>query len=456
MDGSDAAHLSGSRQENRTNGVTEMTRKVLMFAAFGAATVAAVCTGANAQAVRLVSEDASSYFADDESPTSTPATPKKPSIGSGLDSLSSPSDVPPNVRPPRPPMPPVRPADPPTPMDPIAPPAAPADPDGYAPPYIEPGCDAYGSPACDGGYASCDGGYASCGDEYAPDSCCCAPCWTVRGEVIIWDYIGNSRGQLLATGSANLTAEDYNFDWSGGPRLTLIRHGVLNGCWDLEMVYWGIDSWQANAGLADVDTIQTTPVTNIGADPVLNSTYGVDVYNAELNLKRASYNGCFTWIFGLRYIELNESLLFDIGGVASESIDTGNHLFGGQIGVEGPLWDQGGSFYVTGVSKMGVFNNSSQTAVRTAGVAGARLYTGTDDDEAAWLAELGLNAGYRLTGNVNLIAGYNLLWIDGIADAPSQLTTHNISTGVGGGVASVENDNTAFLHGVSFGVEWLR
>ncbi len=428
-----------------------MTRKFWIFAACGLATVGLFCAGAHAQAVRLVADDASSYFTDDADgnivPTSTPPArepaPKKPSIGSGLDSLSSPSDVPPTGRP-KPPMPrppAVTPAEPPMPpaepmVGPTEPPFVPGD---YPPSYVGPGCDGvagYGEP--------------SCGDDsYCPSSCCCGPAWTFRAEALIWDRV-NTTSNPLATGSRTIFADDYNFGWAAGPRLTAIRHGVLGGCWDAEFIYFGITGWGAAQNMADVDTIFTDPATNVGGVTPLASTYNSRLYSTEVNLKRA-YNGSLSWLVGVRYVEVQETLNMDIGGVATENFDVDNHLYGVQVGLDGLLLNRS-AWFLTGWSKLGVFGNSSDTALRTAGVGGARAWTGASGSDTALLADMNLTAGYRVTDSISLLAGYNVLWIDGIADAPSQINTHNIVSGA----ASVEANNTAFYHGVNLGVQWLH
>lgn len=429
-----------------------MTRKFWIFAACGLATVGLFCAGAHAQAVRLVADDTSSYFTDDPDgnivPTTTPPAkepaPKKPSIGSGLDSLSSPSDVPPGVRP-KPPMPKpptVTPAEPPMPpadpmVGPTEPPFAPGD---YPPSYVGPGCD---------GVAGYD--EPSCGDDgYCPDSCCCGPCWTFRAEALIWDRV-NSNNYLVATGTRDIFADNYNFGWTGGPRLTAIRHGVLGSCWDLEFVYFGIDGWSASQTMPDVDTVFTTPVTNVPGVTPFASTYNSQLFSTEVNLRRG-YNSSLSWLVGVRYVEVQETLAMNLGGgAATENMDVDNHLFGVQVGLDGLLLNRGNCF-LTGWSKFGVFGNSSDTAFRTAGVGGAQPFTGASASDTAWLADMNLTAGYRLTNSLSLLAGYNLLWIDGIADAPSQLGTHNILTGA----ASVEANNTVFYHGVNLGVQWIH
>jgi hypothetical protein len=65
------------------------------------------------------------------------------------------------------------------------------------------------------------------------------------------------------------------------------------------------------------------------------------------------------------------------------------------------------------------------------------------------LSTINLTAIYRLTDHWGLRAGYNLIWLDGVALAPNQwdfTNTANSGTSLVGG-------GSLFLHGVNLGVE---
>jgi hypothetical protein len=87
-----------------------------------------------------------------------------------------------------------------------------------------------------------------------------------------------------------------------------------------------------------------------------------------------------------------------------------------------------------------------------AGLGGAVPLTTAEDNGTAFTADLSLTGVYQLTNNADLRFGYNLFWIDGIADAPSQLSTTDLAAGVG----TVDQDNTQFYHGASIGIEIRR
>ncbi len=67
----------------------------------------------------------------------------------------------------------------------------------------------------------------------------------------------------------------------------------------------------------------------------------------------------------------------------------------------------------------------------------------------AFVGELNLSAFYRLTDVWDLKAGYNLMWIDGLALAPDQLD-FNFAPPNGN---QLQNGGAMFLHGVNVGLE---
>jgi hypothetical protein len=127
-----------------------------------------------------------------------------------------------------------------------------------------------------------------------------------------------------------------------------------------------------------------------------------------------------------------------------------NHLYGGQLGFDAVLFDRGGPFYANLIGKAGIYGNSADSVTTTVGVGGALPLVVANGNDTAFVGELSLLAGYRLTECLNIVGGYNLLWIDGVALAPDQLATTNIATGV----ATVDTDSTLFYHGFNVGLEY--
>jgi|GEM_PF-860983 len=306
------------------------------------------------------------------------------------------------------------------------------------------------TPACGSYDSSCNVNYGMACDSCAPadNVCCsCVPNWTVRAELLIWNRAGGTDVPLVpapvAVSSADLTG-----DWQVGPRLTVIKHGIFGSCWDLEAAYFNIDGWTGTRTVAGATTYLTTPPTNFPAAPI-TLTYSSELQNFELNGRRA-YSDWVTWFVGFRALQVDELLSADINtGAATHSVVTSNQLYGAQLGVDALLLDCD-YWYFNAVGKVGIYGNSADQTTRTAGIGGALpliTYTG---NETAFVGELNFNANYRLTDRLTFLAGYNLLWVNGLALAPDQLAATNIATGVG----ALDTGGNLFYHGFNVGLEY--
>ena len=307
-------------------------------------------------------------------------------------------------------------------------------------------------PACD---VMFQGDALGCCDSvaggYGGESCCdCwCPLWTVRGEALFWGRTGGAGAPLVAA-PVIVNSNDFDLGVAVGPRVTAIRHGAMGTCWDVEGSYFGIEDWSDTILLADIDTYLTTPATNIvGAVPG-TLIYDSSLKSAEVNLRRA-YSPWITWLVGFRWIEVDENLNADFGGAASHNVAVNNTLFGGQLGLDATLWDNGANLSMNGVGKAGIFGNDADQLTTTAGIGGALPLIAASSGQASFVGEIGLNARYRWTDRLTVIGGYNVLWITGVALAPDQLATTNIATGV----ATVSANGTLFYHGANAGLEYV-
>lgn len=300
-------------------------------------------------------------------------------------------------------------------------------------PYFAPSC---GSPLDHASSPSADSCY-----------CSCVPNWTIRAEALIWDRVGG-QGVPLVTAPVVLSSSDLNSAWSAGPRLTAIRHGVLSTAWDLEVGYFGIDGWSGGRVLADVDSYATTPPIIIGGVTPTTLNYASSLHSVEINLRR-NYSDWVQWLVGFRALQVSESLTADFNGVASNSVETINQLFGAQGGVDLRLYDCG-VWHLNAIGKAGIYGNSADQSTVTTGVGGAVPLIVANGTQTSFVGELGLNGGYRLTDRFTLLGGYSVMWVTGLALAPNQLGTTNITTGV----ATLDVGETVFYHGVNVGVEY--
>jgi hypothetical protein len=307
-------------------------------------------------------------------------------------------------------------------------------------------------PACDvmfegDALGCCDsvGGY--CGD--ACGDCCWCPGWTIRGEALFWSRTSGSSVPLV-TAPVVINSADFELGVAVGPRVTAIRHSAWGTCWDVEGAYFGIEDWSNTILLADADNYVTTPVINILGIAPTTLVYDSSLKSGEINLRR-TYSDWVTWLVGFRWLEVDENLGADFGGGATHNLAVNNTLLGAQLGLDAMLWDVGPNLSINGVGKAGIFANDADALTTTAGIGGALPLIPASGSEASFVGEVGLNARYRWTDRLTLIGGYNLLWITGVALAPEQLATINITTGV----ATVSTDGSLFYHGANVGLEYV-
>lgn len=169
----------------------------------------------------------------------------------------------------------------------------------------------------------------------------------------------------------------------------------------------------------------------------------------------------FEWLAGFRYLDLREKLHIagqrdETGGTESGVYDirTIKQLCGGQLGARWRCWGERLGFEATG--KLGVFGNAAEQEqyitdypADQSGPFPLRPVTGADGTEVAFVGDLNLTAIYRLNEVWSLRAGYNLIWISGVALAPDQV---DFSGTLPAG-EQLHSTGSLFLHGVSCGVK---
>ncbi|WP_254508758.1 hypothetical protein [Anatilimnocola floriformis] len=326
------------------------------------------------------------------------------------------------------------------------------------PPVYAPGCAMGIAPTCaqgvydEGVYTaspSCgayDNGNA-CGVTEQVCGCSCVPNWTIRAEAIIWDRAGSTSVPLIAAPVA-VNSADLDGGWRAGPRLTAIKHGIFDSCWDLEVSYFGINGWSGTQTVAGATTYLTTPPLVFAAAP-LQMTYTSELQNFEVNGRRA-YNDWVTWFVGFRALNVDELLTASVNaGASTHTVATRNRLYGGQVGLDAVLFD-GDCWYVNAVGKAGIYSNSGEQVTQTAGFPGAQALINFNGNQTSFVGQLGFNANRRLTDRLTFVAGYNLLWVTGLALAPNQLAATNVNTGAG----ALSTNGTMFYHGVNVGLEY--
>jgi len=209
--------------------------------------------------------------------------------------------------------------------------------------------------------------------------------------------------------------------------------------------FFGIDDWTVNDSATTTNGAWIYGVNGPGDASIttINSTFGSDLYSAELNLVHR-YNDWINLLAGFRWLSIDESFHADLLAGPSPYSDydgfVKNDLYGLQGGADVRLFDHGGPFTLDGIFKAGIYGNDIRyDGVYENGVT-AQIVNSTT--KAAFVGEIGITATVLLTDCVSLSAGYQLLWVDNIALLGEQLAAVNWTTQSGG-----STDGNAFYHG---------
>jgi hypothetical protein len=286
------------------------------------------------------------------------------------------------------------------------------------------------------------------------------------------------------TGTTFLSTSDLGFNFDPGLRATVGMR--LGGGRALEFSYFGL--FQANAAAAAVkpdpsaflifpDNLVGNVFVNMNGAQVNYSSW---VRSFEVSLPCCCgccdecgcggcgevHDGCgcgeircrsFEWFAGFRYLNLGEELDISAQKTVSGAVEGGtynisttNDLYGAQLGAR--LRRTRGRFGWEATGKAGIFGNDAEEKQSVTDFPNfpLRPTVSSNGGVVAFVGEINLSALYRLTDVWNLRAGYNVMWIEGLALAPDQLD-FNFATSPSGN--QLHNGGGMFLQGVNVGLE---
>jgi len=300
---------------------------------------------------------------------------------------------------------------------------------------------------------------------YSPEPDYVARPWTFSADGLIMmrsapDSVALLRTGMLQGGDVVLNANDLDFDTSGGWRFGAQRTGQ---CCDLEIVYFQMDGFEAVTtvpGEVEMVTDRDGAHLSIIAPWV---EYRSRLYNSEFNLRRPR-NEWLTLLIGLRFLELDED--YKVAGLSDDNVPIGgdevletfsqrakNCLYGVQIGADGLLFSRG-RLSVQGLLKAGIYgNHADQLAVQFDGHDDETRQLYSERGEVAFVGDLALTGKYQISEHLAFRAGYQLMWLDGVATATNQIRSNDFGIGPGGASSRVDTGNTVFYHGAVLGGE---
>jgi len=306
------------------------------------------------------------------------------------------------------------------------------------------------------------------GAEMPAVGCCDGdPVWRIRANVV-WMRLSRPNDAALATdftpgGNVLLNASEFKFNNQCGPEIAIARQ--INDDWNVEGRFFRIDGWNASRGSVDAleSDVQYASPFRIGVPPsffiydtTIAGSYRSELTDVEINFRR-QINDFWSVLLGFRYLGLDESLALQQGvnfGFATFTHDIGavNDLYGFQIGADMNLWSCG-PLSVQGLFKAGVYGDH---ATNRAHIGLTHSDYSADSNAAAdgvaFVGEMGITGVYRFTNHLSLRGGYQLLWLEGVAQASDQVAVSNPLAGT----ATVSFRSSPLYDGAFLGLEFAR
>lgn len=345
----------------------------------------------------------------------------------------------------------------------------------------------YGGPAA-GGCPSCGGaGCGYCSDNfdlgifrcllpYAEGGNCSQRWFDFNVEFINLVREDVSRSVLftsdgLGGGNIVLSSDSLNFHEEQGFRATgALQLGVGT---IVEAHYVGSVNWNSVAEVTGADTLFSV-FSDFGTNPPLGfgETDFADLHRIQYSSSFDSIELDFrkrwvgpncrlqgSWMHGFRFFQLNEEFVhFTNSSLNASSMRyvsaTDNNMVGWQLG--GDLWASIiPGLRIGGDLEAGIYYNraDAHTNIQATSLTTPVVET-VASETVAMVAEANLGMTWRVNQNWTLRAGYQFLYVDGVA-----LAIENFNSGppfVQGARTPFINDNgNVFYHGLTAGFEWM-
>jgi len=325
------------------------------------------------------------------------------------------------------------------------------------------------------------------------------PRWTISAEAIVLERIGGVNRTLvervpgtvpffatsIAPGTEAFNSNQFQQGFSPGLKIGLMYHG--DSGYSVELSYFNIFDQSATKAIGPDNPADWLVMRAPGTFwQTQDFPYQAMAWTAATNLHSAEVNGRIdlshriTMLAGFRWLQLDDNLqgtltpvdvtaptwkktcpgcnLFQItpDGPAGNyppfwNTGTTNNLYGVQIGVDGKILELG-RFSLDGLIKIGLFDNNAEqsTGVRLQKV----VYPSTAaTNRVAFASEASLQLKYRLINGLALKAGYEALWLAGVALAPGQIQeTFTIPSNVL--ALGVNRGSSVLFQGATFGLEY--
>lgn len=282
------------------------------------------------------------------------------------------------------------------------------------------------------------------------DLCGCGPKWYASVGAVFLKRDRPDAGTVVAANPSLApfsSASDFSFNWDAGVDVGLARR--FAGGTILEARYFGVDSTDTNQFVAPGAFIGAGFTGPGGTN--FNGKYLTMLDSTEINLRRP-VNDRLSILGGFRWVELKDEMFYKLNGnVATGDYEFNNRLYGGQLGASYSLARPTGRLIANAETKVGYYGNVADGGIFE--YQGNNYIGGFADSHAtsAFVGEIDLTLGYRLTKHIVVRGGYQLMWLDNVAlagNAASRSLTN----------PSLLNDiefNSLFYQGATTGIDFV-
>lgn len=270
-----------------------------------------------------------------------------------------------------------------------------------------------------------------------PSEAC--PAWlSVESNAVFLQRSRPSNAPLVRNGNNGvvLDANQFHFDFEPGWEITASVWTSPN--LGFEARYLAINDWRSDvAGPVD-------PQNSFAL------SYHSNLHSAEANGK-VRLTDWLNLLAGFRYVSLDEVVNAHIEGIGVEaSLPVHNDLYGGQLGLEANWrWQRLG---IGCRASAGVFDNHADGRLSVQIANQGNIFVRGTAEHTAFVGELAVSGNVRLTNHIYLQAGYQMMWVDGVATSTGQVgramgSNGNLNVGV---------TDTVFYHGAfgGLGIKW--
>ena len=300
----------------------------------------------------------------------------------------------------------------------------------------------------------------------------CSSMFYLQAEALFWKRVGTGCNQVVAIDTdltpgldAVMRTSDLEFNAEPGMRFLLGYYpDCKSNCIAWEISYFGVFDWEDGRSVVGPGNLAIPGQLGLDsnnfflADEIrMHDTSALN--NFEVNYVRSCCVCCDThidFLMGFRYLNFHDE--FSLVGVdlqegtSSYDIDATNNLFGLQFG--GRLRHNCCWLFLELTGKAGIFLNAAaqrQIVTDFPNTPDAFILRNASahGENAATVAEFGVNLSRRISDNWAIRVGYDALGIGGLALGPDQLDfTDTFISGT-----TLSKDGYVFIHGAHLGIE---